>query len=170
MEYLIWFLILAAVALVLLLRQAWYLIRVRACTEEVVGVVTELEESKWHGQRITHRSLFYVHVAYDGGGERQYGRTRQLFRFDDYAERMSVRVWVDPKEPTHFVMEGEKNAAGREIAIYVALLLVIALVVGVVETQNRIDEERWAERQAAMESYIAEKDEKILTEVAENDM
>ncbi len=133
MEHLIWYIVLAAITLVWLLRQVWYLLRARACTEEVVGVVTELEEANSFFFKRSHRSVFYLHVAYDGGGVRQYGRTRQTFRFDEYAERMSVRVWADPKDPTHFVMEGEKAVAGREIAIYAGLLLLMSAVVGVVE-------------------------------------
>ncbi len=135
MEHLIWYIVLAVFDLVLLCRQVWYLLRARACTEEVVGVVTELEEANdfFFRLRRSRRSVFYLHVAYDGGGARQYGRTRQTFRFDDYAERMSVRVWTDPQEPTHFVMEGEKAVAIREIAIYAGLLLLMSAVVVAVE-------------------------------------
>ncbi len=144
------------ICLVLLCRDILFLWKTRTCTKEVPATITGMEET----HRYRGPSLFRLNVAYDWNGEKQYGTTYGKFRYDDYAARMTVAVWVEPDNPGHFCMESEKRAVGGNIAVYVALILVLCLVTGLGMAQEREN----ARRHAAQAAYITEMEESILAE------
>ena len=126
------------------------MIRSRRCTEAVEGVVVRLEEHWMFDRR--SRSTFKPVLAYTYNGLRWESTTFYKFTYDTYAVNLPVTVWMDPADPEHILLSGEKEKAVTSIIGTAVLILVMAGLLAYANAE--MIEQR--KHQDAMNAAIAE--------------
>ena len=111
------------------IRELRYALRTRNCCRDIQGTVVGMVENWLFDGR--ERSSFKPQITYIYNGQQYTSTTFHNFNYNEYADRHTVSIYIDPDHPERFVTYPERERRSLYIWIPVIVTILMAVILTV---------------------------------------